>query len=134
MVDGKMKGKDLYKTRAPQGVGITTPEQFIELAKLRGGSSVPRSPPCAPSVGSRQRVEEKSDVTDCCVLVCGGGNAAQVVTGLFATRYKTVAVSFFADEAAKWKAALGSDDFELTVQGAHVSTIKSKPADITNDP
>jgi len=75
-----------------------------------------------------------SDVTDLTVLVCGGGNAAQVVTGLLATRYKTIAVSFFADEAAKWKAALGADDFELTVEGAHVSKIISKPADVTNDP
>lgn len=75
-----------------------------------------------------------SDVTDCCVLVCGGGNAAQVVTGLLATRYKTIAVSFFADEAAKWKAALGDDPFELTVEGAAVSKIVSKPADVTNDP
>jgi len=75
-----------------------------------------------------------SDVTDICVLVCGGGNAAQVVTGLFSMRYKTIAVSFFEDEAARWKAALGNDDFELTVEGAAVGTIKSKPADITNDP
>jgi len=75
-----------------------------------------------------------SDVTDICVLVCGGGNAAQVVTGLFSMRYKTIAVSFFEDEAARWKAALGNDDFELTVEGAAVSKIKSKPADITNDP
>jgi len=34
MVDGKMTGKDLPKTRAPQGVGITTLAQFIRLAKL----------------------------------------------------------------------------------------------------
>merc|ERR1712193_497844 len=34
MVDGKMKGKDLSKTRAPQGVGITTPAEFIKLSKL----------------------------------------------------------------------------------------------------
>jgi len=75
-----------------------------------------------------------SDVTDCCVLVCGGGNAAQVAAGLFATRYKTIAVSFFADEAARWKSALGDDTFELTVEGAAVGKILSKPADITNDP
>jgi len=74
------------------------------------------------------------DVTDCCVLVCGGGNAAQVVTGLLATRYKTIAVSFFADEAAKWEQALGRDSMELTVEGAAVSKIVSKPAKITNDP
>lgn len=75
-----------------------------------------------------------SDVTDCCVLVCGGGNAAQVVTGLCATRYKTIAVSFFADEAERWAAALGDDPFELTVEGAAVSKIVSKPFAVTNDP
>jgi len=75
-----------------------------------------------------------SDVTDTCVLVCGGGNGAQVVTGLLATRYKTIAVSFFGDEAAKWRTALGNDSFELTVEGAAVSKIVSKPAGITNDP
>lgn len=75
-----------------------------------------------------------SDCTDLTVVVCGGGNGAQVVTGLLATRYKTIAVSFFADEAAKWKAALGDDPFELTIEGAYVSKIVSKPADITNDP
>jgi len=76
----------------------------------------------------------KDDATDLTVLVCGGGNAAQVVTGLSSMRYKTIAVSFYADEAAKWKAALGDDKFELTVQDAHISKILSKPADITNDP
>jgi len=75
-----------------------------------------------------------SDVTDTCVLVCGGGNAAQVVTGLLSVRYKTIAVSFFADEAEKWKTALGNDSFELTVEGAAVNKIVSKPAGITNDP
>ena len=47
-------------------------------------------------------------------------------------RYKTIAVSFFADEAAKWKEALGEADFELTTPGGGV--MKSKPKDITNDP
>lgn len=75
-----------------------------------------------------------TDVTDCSVLVCGGGNAAQVVTGLLSVRYRTIGVSFFSDEAAKWKAALGNDPFELTVQGAAVGTIRSTPFDITNDP
>lgn len=77
---------------------------------------------------------DDQDVTDITILVCGGGNAAQVVTALLAVRYKTIAVSFFADEAAKWKAAMGSDPFELTVSGAHVPKILSTPADITNDP
>ena len=66
------------------------------------------------------------------VLVCGGGNAAQVATAMFAARYKTIAVSFFADEAQRWKDALGADDYELTLDTGKV--VKSKPDDITNDP
>lgn len=57
---------------------------------------------------------------------------------MFSHRYKTIAVSFFADEAAKWKAALGDDDFELTLMpletGVTPKVIKAKPFDITNDP
>lgn len=72
------------------------------------------------------------------MLVCGGGNAAQAACGLFAARYKTIAVSFYADEAAKWKVALGRDDFELTItpleNNVPSKVVKSKPCDITNDP
>eukprot|EP00930_Biecheleria_cincta_P082233 TRINITY_DN71_c0_g1_i3.p1 TRINITY_DN71_c0_g1~~TRINITY_DN71_c0_g1_i3.p1 ORF type:complete len:882 (+),score=179.88 TRINITY_DN71_c0_g1_i3:63-2648(+) len=66
------------------------------------------------------------------VLVCGGGNAAQVATAMFAARYKTIAVSFFADEAQRWKDALGDDSLELTLDTGKIIT--SKPDDITNDP
>merc|ERR550537_2043648 len=66
------------------------------------------------------------------VLVCGGGNAAQVATAMFSARYSTIAVSLYADEAAKWKAALGDDNYELTLDTGKVLT--SKPDDITNDP
>jgi len=66
------------------------------------------------------------------VLVCGGGNAAQVATAMFAHRYSTIAVSLFADEAAKWKEALGTDEYELTLDTGKV--LKSRPDDITNDP
>jgi hypothetical protein len=34
MVDGKMCGKDIAKTRAPQGMGITTTDDFIAKAQL----------------------------------------------------------------------------------------------------
>eukprot|EP00443_Scrippsiella_acuminata_P125424 CAMPEP_0115636366 /NCGR_PEP_ID=MMETSP0272-20121206/33628_1 /TAXON_ID=71861 /ORGANISM="Scrippsiella trochoidea, Strain CCMP3099" /LENGTH=666 /DNA_ID=CAMNT_0003073361 /DNA_START=87 /DNA_END=2087 /DNA_ORIENTATION=+ len=66
------------------------------------------------------------------VIVCGGGNAAQVATAMYAARYNTIAVSLFADEAARWKEALGDADYELTLDTGKV--IKSKPDDITNDP
>merc|ERR1719189_1525533 len=65
-------------------------------------------------------------------LVCGGGNAAQVATAMFAARYTTIAISLYADEAAKWKEALGDAEYELTLDTGKV--LKSKPDDITNDP
>lgn len=34
MVDGKMTGKDLDKTRAPQGMGITTLDAFLAASKI----------------------------------------------------------------------------------------------------
>lgn len=37
---------------------------------------------------------------------CGGGNAAQVVSCLFGSRYKVTAISLFADEAEKWDKAV----------------------------
>mmetsp|Transcript_75870 Transcript_75870/g.190927 ORF Transcript_75870/g.190927 Transcript_75870/m.190927 type:complete len:528 (+) Transcript_75870:1622-3205(+) len=82
-----------------------------------------------PPVPPPAETEEKNPF---CVLVCGGGNAAQVATAMFAARFQTIAVSFFADEAARWKAALGDDDYELTLDTDKI--VKSKPDDITNDP
>merc|ERR1719265_3135150 len=35
-VDGKFCGKDLCKTRAPQGVGIKTIKEFIDMASVKG--------------------------------------------------------------------------------------------------
>merc|ERR1712216_839155 len=35
MLDGKMQGKDVSETRAPQGVGIKTMDEFVVLAKLK---------------------------------------------------------------------------------------------------
>merc|ERR1719436_1208662 len=86
-------------------------------------TSICRAPPPA------DEGEQQNGLT---VLVCGGGNAAQVATAMFASRFRTIAVSFFSDEAAKWKAALGDDEYELTLDTGKV--LKSKPDDITNDP
>merc|ERR1712217_329003 len=52
IVDGQMKGKDVDKTRAPQGVGVTTVAQFIKLAGLdnqksqKGGGSLGKLAVC----------------------------------------------------------------------------------------
>jgi len=73
--------------------------------------------------------EKKNPFT---VLVCGGGNAAQVATAMFAARYSTIAISLYADEAAKWAAALGDNDYELTLDTGKV--LNTKPDQITNDP
>lgn len=66
------------------------------------------------------------------VVIGGGGNAAQVAAALFAVRYDVYAVSFYENEAARWKAALGSDEFELTLDTG--VKLHSKPKDITSDP
>merc|ERR1712176_583837 len=47
MVDGKMKGKDIGQTRAPQALGITTFKEFAKLAVLKadaGGSKAATKP------------------------------------------------------------------------------------------
>lgn len=124
--DGKMCGPDVVKTRAPQASGISTVDAFFAAAKIdryMRKVKVVRPPP---------PVEEEGKDNGLTVLVCGGGNAAQVGTAMFASRFKTIAVSLYADEAAKWKEALGDDDYELTLDTGKV--LKSKPFDITNDP
>jgi MFS family permease len=82
------------------------------------------------------------------VLICGDGDAAQVATALFAARYQTIAMSLTTHAAQEWKAALGQDEFELVIpRGAaldgskviqldedDVELVKSKPAQITDDP
>jgi hypothetical protein len=68
------------------------------------------------------------------VLVCGGGNAAQVVTCLFGARYKVTALSLYADEAARWDAAVKETGFmECKFQGIG-KAVRSKPDMITKDP
>jgi hypothetical protein len=73
------------------------------------------------------------------VLVCGGGNAAQVATAMFASRYDTYAISLYADEAAKWKAAMMGPRWNDKVEGMELTLdtgrkLISQPVDITNDP
>lgn len=79
--------------------------------------------------------EKKNGLT---VLVCGGGNAAQVATCMFASRYETYAISLFMDEAARWKKVAMSgrwnetDGMELTLDTGR--KLASMPSDIGNDP
>jgi len=129
LVDGKMSGPDVAKTRAPQATGISTLDAFLEAAKIDKAALAKAPPKAAAAVPPPVESEEKNPF---CVLVCGGGNAAQVASAMFAYRYQTIAVSLYADEAAKWKAALGEDNYELTLDTG--KTIVSKPDDITNDP
>lgn len=129
LVDGKMTGADVKDTRAPQAMGVKDFEGFLKATKIDKEGLAKNPPASKPSAPPPAETEEK---TPYCVLVCGGGNAAQVATAMFAARYKTIAVSLFADEAAKWKAALGDADYELTLDTGKV--LKAKPDDITNDP
>lgn len=68
------------------------------------------------------------------VLVCGGGNAAQVVSCLFGSRYKVTALSLYDDEAERWDKAVRTAGFmECTFQGSD-KKVQSKPDSITKDP
>lgn len=80
--------------------------------------------------------EKKNRLT---VLVCGGGNAAQVATSMFASRYHTYAISLYADEAAKWKQAMLGQRWNDHVEGMELTLdtgkkLVSVPSGITNDP
>jgi hypothetical protein len=75
--------------------------------------------------------EEKANAFT--VLICGGGNAAQVASAMFAQRYDTMAISLFADEAARWKAAVPEGGMTLKLDTGR-DLKGSKPVDITNDP
>eukprot|EP00437_Effrenium_voratum_P019333 CAMPEP_0181441124 /NCGR_PEP_ID=MMETSP1110-20121109/23342_1 /TAXON_ID=174948 /ORGANISM="Symbiodinium sp., Strain CCMP421" /LENGTH=409 /DNA_ID=CAMNT_0023564991 /DNA_START=55 /DNA_END=1284 /DNA_ORIENTATION=+ len=80
--------------------------------------------------------EKKNGLT---VLVCGGGNAAQVATAMFAARYNTYAISLYADEAAKWKTHMQGSRWHDKVNGMELTldtgrTVVSTPTDVTNDP
>eukprot|EP00913_Durusdinium_trenchii_P017036 g16021.t1 len=73
------------------------------------------------------------------VLVCGGGNAAQVATSMFAARYETYAISLYADEAAKWKTHMMGSRWHDKVEGMELTLdtgrkLISTPSDISNDP
>lgn len=68
------------------------------------------------------------------VLVCGGGNAAQVVSCLFGSRYKVTAISLYADEAERWRNAVKEVGcMTCNFQGTN-KVVKSVPDNITNDP
>ena len=68
------------------------------------------------------------------VLVCGGGNAAQVVSCLFASRYKVTSISLYADEAERWdKAVKEAKGMTCNFQGTN-KAVNSMPDLITKDP
>jgi len=68
------------------------------------------------------------------VLVCGAGNAAQVVSCLFSARYKVTAISLHADEAEKWsKAVKEAGCMTCAFQGSS-KEVRATPDRITSDP
>mmetsp|Transcript_79855 Transcript_79855/g.225831 ORF Transcript_79855/g.225831 Transcript_79855/m.225831 type:complete len:412 (+) Transcript_79855:69-1304(+) len=68
------------------------------------------------------------------VLVCGGGNAAQVVSCLFSSRYKVTAISLYADEAERWSRAVHEAGcMTCAFQGTNKS-VRAAPDLITKDP
>jgi len=68
------------------------------------------------------------------VLVCGGGNAAQVVSCLFSVRYKVTAISLYSDEAERWSNCVQeADGMVCTFQGTG-KEVRARPDLITKDP
>ena len=68
------------------------------------------------------------------VMVCGGGNAAQVVSCLFGSRYKVTAISLYSDEAERWdKAMREAGGMTCNFQGTN-KKVTSIPDLITKDP
>lgn len=68
------------------------------------------------------------------VLVCGGGNAAQVVSTLFSARYKVTAISLYADEAERWSQAVQqAGTMSCAFQGTN-KVVQATPDLITKDP
>jgi len=76
------------------------------------------------------------------VLVCGGGNAAQVCATLFASRqdiagqrrYKVTAFSLYDQEAARWDKIVQQAGFMECYLHSQKKIVKAKPDRITNDP
>mmetsp|Transcript_77465 Transcript_77465/g.136635 ORF Transcript_77465/g.136635 Transcript_77465/m.136635 type:complete len:411 (-) Transcript_77465:167-1399(-) len=80
--------------------------------------------------------EKKNGLT---VLVCGGGNAAQVAASMFAARYDTYAISLFMDEGPRWKKSMMAGRWNDKLEGMELTLdtgkkIVSMPTDITDDP
>ncbi|XP_050400663.1 opine dehydrogenase [Patella vulgata] len=70
-------------------------------------------------------------------VICGGGNAAHVMTGLASSRENVDirVLDVFSDEAERWTKTLGADPLVLTVNhpdGTH-DEVRGKPNIITND-
>jgi hypothetical protein len=86
--------------------------------------------PTAPKPAAGEMADEKANPFT--VLICGGGNAAQVASAMFAQRYECIAISFFADEAERWKAAIPESGMSLKLDTGKTLT-GSHPADVTND-
>jgi len=73
-------------------------------------------------------------MASCSVLICGGGNAAQVCSCLFGSRYKVTALSLYADEAERWdKCVKEAGRMECRLESLDKS-ITAVPNLITKDP
>ncbi|XP_041358383.1 opine dehydrogenase-like [Gigantopelta aegis] len=72
------------------------------------------------------------------VLICGGGNAAHVATGLAASResLRTSVLTLYSDEAECWANSLKTNDFTTLIFNPDGSktAIKSKPELVTKEP
>eukprot|EP00913_Durusdinium_trenchii_P022183 g20843.t1 len=122
-------GPWMFKTHS----SLVTMNCVLEVSS--SSSKAQKDTPLTPLLGSMGD-ETKKGLT---VLVCGGGNAAQVATAMFAARYETYAISLYADEAAKWKKHMMGARWHDKVEGMELTLdtgrkLISTPTDISNDP
>ncbi|CAK0816581.1 unnamed protein product, partial [Prorocentrum cordatum] len=96
-------------------------------------ASPPHSPPPRWRRGGGRRAARSRGGPMVSVLVCGGGNAAQVVSCLFGSRYKVTALSLHGDEAERWEKAVKDTGMECSFQGSD-KKVRSWPDHITKDP
>ena len=84
------------------------------------------------------RVEHIIMSDKCCLLVCGGGNGAHVISGLAAADANTEVrvLTMFGDEAARWTKTMETNDFIVRVKlhAKVLRELKCKPDIVSKEP
>lgn len=127
LVDGRLTGKDVSQTRAPQATDVKDLEGFLAASKIdRAALSGPTSPIQVHSP------TEQDAADSFCAVVAGSCDNAQVAAALCAQRVHTVVISLSSESADRWRTTLGNSDFELLLETG--SAVTSRLDSITSDP